>query len=121
SLLLVFRTNTSYDRWWEGRRLLGSLVNVSRNFAIRINALKLLEEDRAFFKYAISKYAFALKEHLREKQYFGKDSILIEIDGGKHVPNQVACNITNKLFDLQRAGKITGEQLITLSADTTQF
>jgi ion channel-forming bestrophin family protein len=26
SLLLVFRTNTAYDRWWEGRKLWGSLV-----------------------------------------------------------------------------------------------
>jgi putative membrane protein len=121
SMLLVFRTNTSYDRWWEGRRLLGGLVNVSRNFAIRLNALNLSVEDKAFFKYAIAKYAFALKEHLREKQYFGKDNILIEIDGGKHIPNQVAVSITNKLFDLHRAGKITGEQLITLSTDSTQF
>lgn len=121
SLLLVFRTNTSYDRCWEGRKLLGSLVNVSRNFAIRINALDLHKEDKVFFKYAIPKYAFALKEHLREKQYFGKNSFLIEIDGGKHIPNQVAISITNKLFNLQREGKITNEQLITLSTDTTQF
>ncbi|HSD15123.1 MAG TPA: bestrophin family ion channel, partial [Flavobacterium sp.] len=34
SLLLVFRTNTAYDRWWEGRRMWGSLVNNSRNFAL---------------------------------------------------------------------------------------
>ncbi|WAC39763.1 bestrophin family protein [Pedobacter sp. SL55] len=121
SMLLVFRTNTSYDRWWEGRRLLGGLVNVSRNFAIRLNALNLNADDKAFFKYAIPKYAFALKEHLREKQYFGKDNILIEIDGGKHIPNQVAVSITNKLFYLSREGKITGEQLITLSTDSTQF
>ena len=121
SLLLVFRTNTSYDRWWEGRRMLGGLVNVSRNFAIRVNALKLTKADNDFFKYAISKYAFALKEHLREKQYFGKDSILIEIDGGKHIPNQVASSIAAKLFELQREGKITSEHLITLNADTTQL
>ena len=50
SMLLVFRTNTSYDRWWEGRRLLGSLTNVSRNFAIKIKALKLNEDDHEFFK-----------------------------------------------------------------------
>ena len=25
SLLLVFRTNTAYERWWEGRKLWGSL------------------------------------------------------------------------------------------------
>ncbi|MEG0760191.1 MAG: bestrophin family ion channel, partial [Chryseobacterium sp.] len=30
SLLLVFRTNTAYDRWWEGRKLWGKLVNDTR-------------------------------------------------------------------------------------------
>ena len=36
SLLLVFRTNTAYDRWWEGRKMWGALVNNSRNFAIKL-------------------------------------------------------------------------------------
>lgn len=121
SMLLVFRTNTSYDRWWEGRRLLGSLTNVSRNFAIKIKSLKLNADDNEFFKYGIPKYAFALKEHLRERQYFGKDSFLIEIDGGKHIPNQVASSLTSKLYELQRAGKISQEQLITLNTDAGQF
>jgi len=35
-LMLVFRTNTAYERFWEGRRLWGSLVNVSRNLARQI-------------------------------------------------------------------------------------
>ena len=30
-LLLVFRTNASYDRFWEGRKLWGGIVNSSRN------------------------------------------------------------------------------------------
>lgn len=121
SMLLVFRTNTSYDRWWDGRKLLGALTNVSRNFAIKIKALNLDKEDVEFFKYGIPKYAFALKEHLREKQYFGKDSFLIEIDGGKHIPNQVATSIITKLYALQSANKISQEQLITLNTDATQF
>lgn len=33
SLLLVFRTNSSYDRFWEGRKLWGSIVNETRNLA----------------------------------------------------------------------------------------
>ena len=37
SLLLVFRTNTAYDRWWEGRKLWGQLVNTSRNAAVKTN------------------------------------------------------------------------------------
>lgn len=32
-LLLVFRTNASYDRYWEGRKLWGAIVNDSRNLA----------------------------------------------------------------------------------------
>jgi putative membrane protein len=32
-LLLVFRTNASYDRFWEGRRLWGTIVNETRNLA----------------------------------------------------------------------------------------
>lgn len=121
SMLLVFRTNTSYDRWWEGRRLLGALTNVSRNFAIKIKALKLDKEDNEFFDYAIPKYAFALKEHLREKQYFGKNSLLIEVDGGKHIPNQVASSIVSRVFELQATGKISPEQLIILNGDIQQF
>ncbi|WP_316814869.1 bestrophin family protein [Pedobacter nyackensis] len=121
SMLLVFRTNTSYDRWWEGRRLLGGLTNVSRNFAIKIKALKLNPQHIEFFDYAIPKYAFALKEHLREKQYFGKNSVLIEVDGGKHIPNQVATSIASRVFELQANGEITNEQLIILNADVQQF
>lgn len=34
-LLLVFRTNASYDRYWEGRKLWGAIVNSSRNLARR--------------------------------------------------------------------------------------
>lgn len=121
SMLLVFRTNTSYDRWWEGRRLLGALTNVSRNFAIKIKSLKLKPAHIEFFDYAIAKYAFALKEHLREKQYFGKNSLLIEVDGGKHIPNQVAASISSRVFELQANGEITNEQLIILNADVQQF
>jgi len=121
SMLLVFRTNTSYDRWWEGRRLLGGLTNVSRNFGIKIKSLKLAKTHNDFFAYAIPKYAFALKEHLREKQYFGKNSLLIEVDGGKHIPNQVASSISSRVFDLQANGEISNEQLIILNADVQQF
>ena len=32
-LLLVFRTNASYDRFWEGRRLFGAIVNRCRDFS----------------------------------------------------------------------------------------
>lgn len=33
-LLLVFRTNAGYERWWEGRKLWGGIVNQCRNLAL---------------------------------------------------------------------------------------
>jgi putative membrane protein len=121
SMLLVFRTNTAYDRWWEGRKMLGSLTNVSRNLAMKIKALKLTEEDVRFFEYGIPKYAFALKEHLRERMYFGKNSLLIEVEEGKHIPNQIAGSLINRLYELLEKGAISQEQFIVLSGDFNQF
>ena len=48
-LLLVFRTNTAYERFWEGRRLWGNLVNDARNLVWQMGAMinDLEPEDRA--------------------------------------------------------------------------
>src|SRR6201991_1714810 len=64
-LLLVFRTNTAYDRWWEGRRLWGSLVNVSRNLAVKIDALVDPTDTttRTFFAKCIGMFAVELRSH----------------------------------------------------------
>lgn len=45
-LLLVLRTNAGYDRWWEGRKLWGGIVNQSRNLAII--GLSYGPDDRAW-------------------------------------------------------------------------
>src|SRR5271155_519752 len=67
AMLLVFRTNTANDRWWEGRKLWGQLVNDSRNLAIKVRSLPGIdrEEARRFGRLLVN-FALALKEHLRE-------------------------------------------------------
>src|SRR3954449_10683216 len=45
ALLLVFRTNASYDRFWEGRRHWGSIINDARDLARE--ACVFLREDPA--------------------------------------------------------------------------
>src|ERR687897_123735 len=65
-LFLVFRTNSAYDRWWEGRKLWGGMVNSTRNLALKLNAYISREnhEDRDWFAKMISNFAFATKESL---------------------------------------------------------
>lgn len=69
-LLLVFRTNTAYDRFWEGRKCWGDLVNTVRNLARQIwVAVKEIEpKDRAAKLKTlrlIVAFAVATKLHLR--------------------------------------------------------
>jgi putative membrane protein len=35
-IFVSFRTNSAYDRWWEGRKLWGRMINVSRHFTSQV-------------------------------------------------------------------------------------
>jgi putative membrane protein len=117
SLLLAYRTNTAYDRWWEGRKMWGGLVNSSRNLAIKLASILTSESDLAFFRKMIPGYASILHKHLNDsdtaKQLF--DDVDLEIDNHKHRPNQVAKMLFQKVNDLYASKKITGDQLIILN------
>jgi len=61
-LLLVLRTNAGYERWWEGRKLWGGIVNQSRNLAIE--ALAYGPEDRRWREQMV-RWAAALPHTIR--------------------------------------------------------
>ena len=69
-LLLVFRTNTAYERFWEGRKLWGTLVNNVRNLArqIWVSIAEIEPEDRnnkiSVLRLLVA-FAVATKLHLR--------------------------------------------------------
>lgn len=123
SLLLAYRTNTAYDRWWEGRKLWGSLVNNSRNLAIKLSAILKEDSDRSYFKRMIPGYASVLAKHLSNedtsKMLF--EGLDLEIDHHKHRPNQVAKMIFQKVNDLHKQGKISGDQIIILNSELQSF
>lgn len=130
SLLLVFRTNTAYDRWWEGRKLWGSLVNNSRNLAIKMAAILPEDdkEDRTYFRRMIALFAFSLRNHLSHEStrtaLFNEDDMghfVSTIDTEKHIPNQVAAHLFRKIHQLKKAGKLSGDELIVLNAELQSF
>ncbi len=130
SMLLVFRTNTAYDRWWEGRKLWGALVNNSRNLSLKLASI-LPEDDktnRTFFSTSISFYAYSLMNHLQQEStktaLFDEDDhghLLSTIDQGKHIPNQVAAQLFKRVYSLHKQGKISGDDLIVLNAELQSF
>lgn len=123
SLLLAYRTNTAYDRWWEGRKLWGSLVNSSRNLALKLSVMLSDEKDKKFLRQVIPAYASILSKHLSNKEVSKMlyENIDLEIDHQKHKPNQVAKSIFEKINELYKSGKITGDQLITINNELQTF
>jgi putative membrane protein len=123
SLLLAYRTNTAYDRWWEGRKMWGGLVNSSRNLALKLAAILTDEKDKVYFRKVIPSYASILHKHLNNsdtgKQLF--DDVDLEIEHHKHRPNQVAKILFHKINDLYISKKITGNQLIILNNELQSF
>jgi len=130
SMLLVFRTNTAYDRWWEGRKLWGSLVNNSRNLAMKLDMILKPDQTatRTFFRKMIPAYAFALHNHLHKEktriELFESDDhkhLLDKIDHDKHIPNQLALLMYRHVQELYRDQTISGEQLLFLNAELQSF
>ncbi len=76
-LILVFRVNSGYDRWWEGRKLWGNVVNDCRNLAIILNQYVVTEQTKEW-KTRLCHYTmlfpYLMKDHLRNK----KDNSLLK-------------------------------------------
>ncbi|MGH2666292.1 bestrophin family protein [Flavobacterium sp.] len=123
SLLLVFRTNTAYDRWWEGRKQWGSLVNNSRNLALKLDSILTEKDDKLFFKKIIPYYASTLNLHLKNEQISQElfEEFNINVDHKKHKPNQVAKLLMKKVNELYKTNKLSGEQLLYINPELLSF
>ena len=90
-LLLAFRVNRAFDRWWEGRILWGMLVNCCRNLAIKLNNV-LTQRDASSERLERLTYAFsfALRDHLRGGAQREKiPGLEDEVFAGQHLPSWI--------------------------------
>ena len=81
-IFLGFRNNTSYDRFWEGRKLWGALVNTCRSLTRQIVTLiepqaeaeergaDAIETHEAEMAHLLVAYVHALRHHLRASSPF---------------------------------------------------
>jgi putative membrane protein len=126
-LFLVFRINTAYDRWWEGRKLWGQLVNDTRMLAVKIDSfLPVAAEDRIFFRKMIPNISFSFKEHLKDSILLGELDFVdeqnkSEIIESKHRPNKLINILYRRIADLHQKGSISGEQLFLLDKELKGF
>jgi putative membrane protein len=127
-LFLVFRTNSAYDRWWEGRRLWGGLVNCTRNFALKLNAYldQSEHEERIWFAKMISNFVYASKENLRKGAQLTEleetdDKFLENLKLVKHKPLNISGQMFSRVNKLYKSGKFSGDHLINLDKELKDF
>lgn len=117
-LLLVFRTNSSYDRFWEGRKLWGAIVNTTRNLARQASTWLVKDPDAAneTIRWTIA-FSFATMSRLRGKKDLGP--IERELPAAKtqaalqsgHVPLATLRQISTIVLDSRNRSLIDSHQL----------
>lgn len=127
-LILVFRMNSAYDRWWEGRQKWGELVNNSRNLALKLNAFLRKDDsiNRDYFRKILPDFVFSLKEHLREgvimEELETEDKeVLNAIKSAEHKPNILSSFVYDKVNFLYKNGELTGDQFFVLDKELKSF
>lgn len=127
-LLLVFRTNASYDRFWEGRKLWGAIINETRNLA---RSARVLLSDAPELRDSIIKWtsawAYSAMFSLRGKRGLGPWSASLpaaEVDAvlsAQHVPLAVAVRLSQLINEAKRRGLISDIQQMALDQNVQLF
>ncbi len=130
-LLLVFRTNASYDRFWEGRKLWGRVVNAARNYGIGVNsyihsggeasALKTRSIDgtvafcRLMMQHLRSEYDANAVGHLVDKD------LLQQLNEADHKPVRMMSELAKWLEQARVEKRISDVQAAELNKELTEL
>lgn len=125
SLLLVFRTNASYDRFWEGRRQWGAIVNASRNLGRQCGAYLRGHPEalRDVLKWAVE-LPWAVMHTLRGSAW-GTENLTTEdvesVSSTPHLPTAIATQVSSNLDDARRRGLISDYMQMGMDQNVQQI
>lgn len=127
-LFLVFRTNSAYDRWWEGRKLWGQMVNNSRNLSFKINAFLPKDdlENRKYFGRMIPNFVISVKDYLQNGVKINSletadDNFSEKFKNVKHIPNMISSMLYDRVNELYVKKAISGDQLLLIDRELKEF
>jgi putative membrane protein len=124
-LLLVFRTNTAYDRFWEGRKSWGTIIISTRNLArqIWVDIVEETPRDREEKIAALrllEAFAIATKNHLRQEPMGEVVALLVSSDQTRQLsktanpPLEIAFWLSDYLQTEYRQGQLHVYQLTAM-------
>lgn len=124
SLLLIFRTNSANERFWEARKLWGTLTNTVRNLSRGIWMVIEQEptnkgEKEATLRLVVA-FAIAMKLHLRREAANEELIVLMssfqycKLQDANHPPLEIAYWIEDYLQRQYECDRVNVDQLIRL-------
>jgi len=124
-LLLVFRTNTAYDRFWEGRKAWGTLLNTVRNLARQIWVTlpghdRLAHAEKVAVLKLLVAFAVATKLRLRDEPLDSDLEMLVSPEQFKQLqtisnaPLEIAVWIADFLQRQHQDDRLTNYQLTAM-------
>lgn len=127
-LLLVFRTNTSYDRWWEGRKFLTGNVNATRNIAFTLDTIIPRDDksSRQEIVELLTAFHVAVKEKLRDGVKAEDLSMLREeykndVLNSGHEPNEIIKIFRSKLEVISSVTNCKDSRIIKIIDQTNNL
>ncbi|GAB3741922.1 bestrophin family protein [Spirosoma lituiforme] len=131
SLLLAFRTNQSYERWWEARIAWGAIVNDSRSFVRQLQMFLPNSPDRNTLLHAFVNrqcaWCYVLGDSLRGVDPTGRlreflpGSEIELIAKADNKANVLLLNHGIAIRQLYLSGQLTDYQMVQLSNSLTSF
>jgi len=110
-LLLVARVNQGLDRWWEARKIWGSIVNQSRNLAIiAYQYTPKKDELTSLFLRWVAAFPHVMRESLRKERNLKETELLIgaeeaqKVKAAAHMPTYVGARLAGFLTELRLRG-----------------
>jgi putative membrane protein len=115
SILLGFRTGSAYDRWWEARKIWGSIINDSRTLVRQATAfiseqnkvadVKIIAQRQIAWCYSLKNSLRGLEQPLEVKSYLDNREFS-EVNKQMNVSNAILAKHDEQLASIFRQGNI---------------
>lgn len=127
-LLLVFRTNTAYDRYWEDRKLFGGIGNSTKNLAVSFLCYwdfngNTTDKEKLKFLHLLIAFPKLAKQQLRNKKDLSEINYLLELCSDKekeilirsnYVPLTIILMMKTMITKGLKSGQLSPNTLINM-------
>lgn len=128
SVILSFKLNQSYDRWWEARKIWGSIVNESRTFTLQLQSF-IHSNDEALRRMVMRQIAwcYSLGQSLRGlnavegSEHFLSADEVEKIKTHNNKPLAILQLNSNELIELRKAEQLDIFEHIQLNNTMISF